>query len=54
MKYKAASGRRWVGATEELTEEEAACGEDAAVRVHQPSLNTKRDIAERLPVNQQV
>lgn len=42
------------GAAEELAEEEAARGEDAAVGVHQAALHAERDVAERLPVDEQV
>jgi hypothetical protein len=42
------------GAAEELAEEEAARGQDAAVRVHQAALHAERDVAEGLPVDEQV
>ena len=49
--------RRWVvgvEAAEELAEEEAARGEHAAVRVHQPAFHAEGHVAERLPVDEQV
>lgn len=54
MEQEAAAGRRRVGTAKEFAEEEAASSEDAAVRMHQPSLNAERHIAEGLPVYEQV
>jgi hypothetical protein len=55
----AAAGRRrrlvvGVEAAEELAEEEAARGEDAAVGVHEAALDAEGDVAEGLAVDQQV
>ena len=55
-----AEGRRRRGlvvgveAAEELAEEEAARGEDAAVGVHEAALDAEGDVAEGLPVDEQV
>lgn len=46
--------RRRVGGTKELTEEDGASGEDAAVGVDQPPFHAKRHVAKGLPVHQQV
>lgn len=46
--------RRWVRAAEEFPEEEATRRQDAAVRVDQTTLHAESDVAEGLPVDQQV